>query len=188
MVEGGVEGARHEGPLLVGGAAREELGAQRCRQRLMDVRERSRDARRAVGEHGIGPIESLVVIDGFFNIVNWRNTGAAWGIFQDRNFLLALVSLATVLVLYLLRHSFQLDRKACRIALGLIGGGIIGNLVDRLRVGSVIDFLDFHINGYHWPAFNVADAAITVGVVALLLDAFVRPEAAKSDREPVIRK
>lgn len=133
---------------------------------------------KALVVRSLGPIESRVVIDGFFNIVNWRNTGAAWGIFQDRNFLLALVSLATVLVLYLLRHSFQLDRKACRIALGLIGGGIIGNLFDRLRVGSVIDFLDFHINGYHWPAFNVADSAICVGVALYIIVSWQRESAA----------
>ena len=120
------------------------------------------------------PSEHRVVIDGFFNLVNWRNTGAAWGIFQNYNVVLTLISALTVLVLYFFRHSFQLERKASRVALGLIGGGIIGNLVDRVRVHSVIDFLDFHVNGWHWPAFNVADSAICVGVVLYIIVSWQR--------------
>ena len=112
----------------------------------------------------IMPEESRVVISGFFNLVNWRNTGAAWGILQDYNLVLAAISLLTVLAFYLFRHTFQLHRPGPRIALGLITGGIIGNLIDRARVGHVIDFLFFYIGRYHWPAFNVADSAICVGV------------------------
>jgi signal peptidase II len=112
----------------------------------------------------ISPEETRVVITGFFSLVNWRNTGAAWGIFQHYNLLLTAVSLVTVLVLWWFRHSFLLDRAGSRLALGLIAGGIIGNLVDRIRVGSVIDFLYFSIGQYHWPAFNVADSSICVGV------------------------
>lgn len=108
--------------------------------------------------------DSRVVIDGFFELVHWHNTGAAWGIFQDFNTLLALISLLTVLGLYLFRHSFQLHRPSCRVALGLIAGGIIGNLIDRIRLGAVIDFLHFYVGKYHWPAFNVADSAICIGV------------------------
>jgi signal peptidase II len=117
----------------------------------------------------IGPGESIVVIDGFFQIVSWRNTGAAWGIFQDYNTLLAVVSILTILVLYLFRHSFQLQRNSSRIALGLIIGGIIGNFIDRVRVGYVIDFLDFYVGRFHWPAFNVADSAICIGVALYIL-------------------
>ena len=112
----------------------------------------------------IRPEESRVVISGFFDLVNWRNTGAAWGILQNYNLVLTAVSVLTVLALYLFRHSFQLRRPGPRIALGLIAGGIIGNLIDRARVGHVIDFLFFYIGQYHWPAFNVADSAICVGV------------------------
>ena len=112
----------------------------------------------------IRPEESRVVISGFFNLVNWRNTGAAWGLLRNYNFVLTGVSVLTVLALYLFRHSFQLHRWGPRVALGLITGGIIGNLIDRLRVGHVIDFLLFYIGQYHWPAFNVADSAICVGV------------------------
>ncbi len=112
----------------------------------------------------IRPEESRVVISGFFNLVNWRNTGAAWGILRDYNLVLTVVSLLTVLALYLFRHSFQLHRSGSRVALGLITGGIIGNLIDRVHAGHVIDFLFFYIARYHWPAFNVADSAICVGV------------------------
>jgi signal peptidase II len=108
--------------------------------------------------------ESRAIINGFFNIVHWRNTGAAWGIFQDYNSVLAVVSVLTILVLFLFRHSFQLHHKSSRIALGLITGGIIGNFIDRVRMGYVVDFLDFFVGRHHWPAFNVADSAICVGV------------------------
>jgi len=112
----------------------------------------------------IRPEETRVVISGFLSLVNWRNTGAAWGIFRDYNLVLTAISLLTVLGLYLFRHSFQLNRPGPRVALGLIAGGIVGNLIDRIHVGSVIDFLSFYVGEYHWPAFNVADSAICVGV------------------------
>jgi signal peptidase II len=108
--------------------------------------------------------ESRVVISNFFDLVQVQNTGAAWGILKDYNFVLSAVSILAVLALYLFRHSFQLHRLGPRVALGLIVGGIVGNLIDRMRVGHVIDFLSFHIGQYHWPAFNVADSAICVGV------------------------
>jgi signal peptidase II len=108
--------------------------------------------------------EGFVVIDGFFNLVNWRNTGAAWGILQDRNEVLAIVSVLTILALYLFRHSFKFHQAGSAVALGLIAGGIVGNLIDRVRVHHVIDFLDFHTGAHHWPAFNVADSAICIGV------------------------
>jgi signal peptidase II len=113
--------------------------------------------------------ESVAVFPGFFHLVHWRNTGAAWGIFPDSNTILTVVSLLTILVLYFLRHTFQLHRTPSRIAFGLIAGGIIGNLIDRLRFHSVVDFLDFHLAGRHWPAFNVADSAICVGVVLYVI-------------------
>jgi signal peptidase II len=117
----------------------------------------------------VGPDESRVVITGFFTLVNWRNTGAAWGMFQHYNLLLTTVSLLTVLALFLFRHTLQLHRPGLRISLGLIAGGIIGNLIDRIRIGSVVDFLSFYIGQYHWPAFNVADSAICVGVGLYIL-------------------
>ena len=75
-----------------------------------------------------------------------------------------MVSVLAILALFLFRHTFQLQRPSSRLMLGLITGGIVGNLIDRLRVGHVIDFLFFHVGRYHWPAFNVADSAICIGV------------------------
>jgi len=111
------------------------------------------------------PVDSVhVVIDGFFSLVNWRNTGAAWGMLQGWNIVLILLSLATFVGLFVFRNTFQLHRPICRIALGLIMGGILGNLIDRVRFGYVVDFLLFYIRDYPWPAFNVADSGICVGV------------------------
>jgi signal peptidase II len=132
----------------------------------------------------IRPEESCVVISGFFNLVNWRNTGAAWGLLRDYNLVLTAVSLLTVLVLYVFRHSFQLHRWGSRIALGLIAGGIIGNLIDRVRVGHVIDFLLFYIGQYHWPAFNMADSAICVGVGLYIILSW-RSDRATQKTQPV---
>jgi len=117
----------------------------------------------------ISPDETRVVISGFFSLVNWHNTGAAWGIFQRSNLALTVISLLTILGLYLFRHSFPLNRPGPRVALGLIAGGIVGNLIDRIRVEAVTDFLSFYIGQYHWPAFNVADSAIFIGVTLYII-------------------
>ena len=77
------------------------------------------------------------------------------------------------------------DRTTVALGLGLIIGGAIGNVIDRIRFGAVFDFLDFHAFGFHWPAFNVADSAISVGAVILVVDSlFVRPEVRKLSKEP----
>jgi len=112
----------------------------------------------------IRPEESRVVIAGFFSLVNWRNTGAAWGMFRNHNLVFTVILLLALAALYFLRHSFQLNHPGARVSLGLIAGGIIGNLIDRARIGSVIDFLLFYVDRYRWPAFNVADSAICIGV------------------------
>ncbi|MBN1268855.1 MAG: signal peptidase II [Kiritimatiellae bacterium] len=108
--------------------------------------------------------ESVVVIPGFFDLTYLRNTGAAWGMLGGQNALLTVLSVVMLAAMVLFRRAFLSDTLEHRIALGLMVGGIIGNLLDRMRLGWVTDFLDFHIAGHHWPAFNVADAAICVGV------------------------
>lgn len=117
----------------------------------------------------IAPNQVVPVFDNFFQLVNWRNSGAAWGILSDYNIVLAIISVLTILALYLFRHTFGIQRPVAGWALGLIGGGIIGNVVDRIRLGHVVDFLDFYIGGKHWPAFNVADSAICVGIVLYII-------------------
>jgi len=117
----------------------------------------------------ISPTQPIPIIDGFFQLVHWCNTGAAWGIFRDYNIVLAIISVLTVLALYLFRHSFGIHRPSSGWALGLIAGGIVGNVIDRLRLHCVVDFLDFYIGANHWPAFNVADSAICVGVILYII-------------------
>jgi signal peptidase II len=104
------------------------------------------------------------ILHGYFQLVNWRNTGAAWGILRNYNFVLAAISIVTLAALYFFRNTFGIQRAVAQWAFGLINGGIVGNLIDRLALGHVVDFLDFHVGEHHWPAFNVADSAICVGV------------------------
>lgn len=119
--------------------------------------------------------ESLAMIRDFFSITYVRNTGAAFGFLANANpafrvpFFLAVPIIAMVILGFLYRDLPKTARWRA-LALGLVTGGAIGNLIDRVRLGFVVDFLDFHYkNVYYFPAFNVADAAICVGVAILLL-------------------
>ncbi len=120
---------------------------------------------------------SKTVIPGFFNLVHVLNKGAAFGFLSDMDaawrpyFFLGVTALAVVLILHLLRTVPRED-TVLFTALGLILGGALGNLVDRIRLGEVIDFLDFYIGQHHWPAFNVADIAISIGSVLLLVSVY----------------
>ena len=109
----------------------------------------------------------------FFNLVYARNSGAAFSFLAgaggwQRFFFIGIALVASFLILHLLRKHAQ-ERGFC-FALSLILGGALGNLIDRVRFGYVIDFLDFYYAGYHFPAFNVADSAITVGAAWLIWD------------------
>lgn len=136
--------------------------------------------------------DTIVVIPGFFQIVHTQNPGIVFGLFAGSSSALQPVLLgvasAAVLVgvfLYFWRLPEQLPagQRHLRTALALILGGAAGNLYDRVTRGSVTDFLDFHLSGWHWPAFNVADSAITIGVLLLLLDAVrARPRPEPSSR------
>ena len=109
--------------------------------------------------------EQIPVIEGFFDIVHTRNTGAAWGIFADHTWILTIISFVAALMMIIFFAKLAEERKWQAIGLSFIIGGTIGNLIDRAHLSYVIDFLDFHWHdAYHFPAFNVADSAITVGV------------------------
>jgi signal peptidase II len=115
--------------------------------------------------------QERILVPGFFKIVHIGNTGAAWSLFTGNNAILAVVALVALVVLYCTRHHFGAHTKTGQLALGLIFGGIIGNLFDRLLPSRrhVIDFLYFFVNRADgrelgFPAFNVADSAICVGV------------------------
>ena len=134
------------------------------------------------------PGEVLPIVPGFFNLTSVRNTGAAWGMLGGFNGWLALLSVVVLLLIVLFRRSFLTDSLTHRIALGCMIGGIVGNLVDRLRLQYVVDFLDFHWRDvYHFPSFNVADSAICIGVGLYVLTAFLmssHPLNAKGEPGP----
>ncbi len=121
--------------------------------------------------------ESSVLIPGFFNLTLVMNTGAAFGLFAGelstgRLLFFAGINLAALTVLFIAFRQLKNQGSIYIIAIGLISGGALGNLTDRLRFGAVIDFLDFYIGRYHWPAFNVADSAICIGVGLFLIGNF----------------
>jgi signal peptidase II len=117
--------------------------------------------------------QSIPIIDGFFSLTYVRNTGAAFGIFAGSHeafrlpFLILVSVLALGFVVVMLKR-LRDEETGLITALSFIIGGAIGNLVDRVLYGEVIDFLDFYWANYHWPAFNVADSCITVGVLITL--------------------
>ncbi|MBL4575847.1 MAG: signal peptidase II [Opitutaceae bacterium] len=115
------------------------------------------------------PPHNIPVIPGFFNIVHVGNTGAAWGLFTDKSYFLAILAAVTLLAIFLFRKHLLLKESPTQICFGLLCGGIVGNLTDRLLYGHVIDFLDFHFGSYVFPSFNLADSAICIGVGFYLL-------------------
>lgn len=110
-----------------------------------------------------------IAITPFFNIVRVWNTGVSFGMFASQRQPLILSAISTAIVIGLLIWLYRNHNKVISIALGLIIGGAVGNIIDRLRFGAVSDFLDFYIENYHWPAFNVADSSIFIGVVLLCI-------------------
>lgn len=108
--------------------------------------------------------ESMAIIPGLFSLTYVRNIGAAWGMLGGWNGVLVLFSAFVLVALIVFRRSFLTDSLIHRLALGLMLGGIAGNLFDRIRLQYVVDFLDFYWSIHHFPVFNVADSAICVGV------------------------
>ncbi|MBI1245637.1 MAG: signal peptidase II [Alphaproteobacteria bacterium] len=111
----------------------------------------------------------------FFDLVVVWNYGVSFGIFNTGSSSAAhlFAGLAFAIVLGLVWWMRNAENGTVVVGLGLVVGGAIGNVVDRLRFGAVFDFLDFHVAGWHWPAFNVADSGITIGVALLFWDAFI---------------
>ncbi|MGH7852001.1 MAG: signal peptidase II [Candidatus Binatia bacterium] len=128
---------------------------------------------KAIVDHTMPLHHSIPLIDGFFNLTYIRNTGAAFGIFAGSHevfrlpFLIGVSILAMAFILVMLKR-LRDAATGLIIALAFILGGAIGNLIDRVVYGDVIDFLDFYWAHYHWPAFNVADSFITIGVAITL--------------------
>ena len=124
-------------------------------------------------------------VTGFFNLVLVFNKGAAFSFLAgaggwQTGFFAAVALVATVVISVLLVR--QPGQRLFCTGLALILGGALGNLWDRLTLGGVVDFLDFHAAGWHWPAFNVADCGITVGAAILILESFLQPRAGDDEK------
>jgi signal peptidase II len=125
--------------------------------------------------HGLG--HDIEVIRGFFYIIHVGNTGAAWSMFAGRSVMLACLAAATLVAIYFWRHSLGLRDRISQVSFGLLCGGIVGNLIDRLLHKHVIDFIDLHFGSYIYPTFNVADSGICVGVFLYLWQSLKAPAA-----------
>jgi signal peptidase II len=131
--------------------------------------------------------QSIPVVPGYFDLTFVLNPGAAFSLFATlpdwvRNPFFIAVSLiaAVLIVVYRTRH--LQDNRLASFSLALVLGGAVGNLIDRVRFGVVVDFLDVHVHQYHWPVFNVADSAISVGVTLLLLESLLEWRRDRSGR------
>lgn len=128
-----------------------------------------------------------VVVTSFFNLVLVYNRGAAFSFLAGADgwqrwfFTILATAVSAWIIVMLRRHPAQTRLNA---ALTLIMGGALGNVIDRLLYGAVVDFLDFHVSGWHWPAFNVADSAITVGAILLVWDQFFPHKQGASQESP----
>lgn len=123
-----------------------------------------------------------VTVTSFFNYVMVWNRGISFGMFQDHgksNYIFLVVSSSIILLLSYLMHKSRVKIES--IGLGIIIGGAIGNIIDRIRFGAVADFFDFHYNGYHWPAFNIADSCIFCGAALLIFYSLFLEEKSKNE-------
>lgn len=124
--------------------------------------------------------ESIPIIDQFFNLTYIRNPGAAFGLFAEhgnglRMAFFVTISVVAIIFLWTLFAKTPKEAFVGRLSIAMVMGGAMGNLVDRIRFGEVVDFLDFYIGSYHWPAFNVADSCISIGVT-LMIWYFIRED------------
>ncbi len=132
--------------------------------------------------------EIITVVPGFFNLTHVRNKGAAFGILADVPdiwrglFFISVTVIAVAVIGYLIRTAKE---RLHIIAFSLIAGGAVGNLVDRLRYSEVVDFIQWYVKDYSWPSFNIADSAISIGVVLLFIDMlFTKKQEENSNAKP----
>jgi signal peptidase II len=131
---------------------------------------------------------SIKVVEGFFNLTHIRNSGVAFGIFSGQQselkpYLLIFVSVVAIVAILAIFHQTAKEKRFVRTGLILIFSGAIGNLIDRVIHKEVIDFIDLFVENQHWPAFNVADSCITIGVLFMAVDMFVgdKPSSPSAD-------
>ncbi|KJB96307.1 signal peptidase II [Skermanella aerolata KACC 11604] len=135
---------------------------------------------------GVGMLANPRVIEvtSYFNLVMAWNRGVSFSLFwheaEYMPYVLSAVALG--IVAFLLSWLRKADRPFLAVSIGMVIGGALGNVVDRLRFGAVTDFLDFHVLGYHWPAFNVADTGISVGVALIVIDSLFGSQDADGEK------
>lgn len=116
-----------------------------------------------------------IAVTDFFNLVMVWNHGISFGMFSEHNQPLPLIIMAVAIIIVLLCWLAKSTDRLSLWGIGLVIGGAAGNIIDRARLGAVADFFDFHVFGYHWPAFNIADSAIFMGVVVLCIQSIMQP-------------
>ncbi|HKJ91267.1 MAG TPA: signal peptidase II [Oceanipulchritudo sp.] len=125
------------------------------------------------------PFGGLEIVPGFFNLVYAVNYGAAWGMLEGFSWLLITLAVVVLVLIAAFRNELGFQDPVNQICFGLISGGIVGNTIDRIFRGHVVDFLDFHLPWYRWPTFNIADSAIVIGTLWYIYLQF-RPVSANS--------
>jgi len=131
------------------------------------------------------PCGGIEIIPGFFSIVYTTNSGAAWGMFSGFGYALAILGIAALAAIYIFRKQLELEKRSMQIVFGMMIGGIIGNLVDRMFIGRVTDFLDFQIGSYRWPTFNIADSAMVVAAcLYVIIGLFAHNDGEKITKDP----
>jgi signal peptidase II len=137
------------------------------------------------------PRETLEIIPGYLRLSYMHNSGVAFGLFDDvesvwKPYVLAGMAIIAVAVIVIYGSRVSQSRKLMQLALATTLGGILGNFIDRLFRGYVIDFIELHIKEvFHWPTFNIADSAITIGIVLLLIDT-IRNPALEEEKQSVV--
>ncbi|MDM7997708.1 MAG: signal peptidase II [Acidobacteriota bacterium] len=134
----------------------------------------------------------VTLIPGYLRLSYWENSGVAFGLFDSvvsvwKPYVLAAMAVVAVTVVVIYSLHLPPERRLLHVALAVLTGGILGNFVDRLLRGYVVDFIDFHIHDiFTWPTFNVADSAITIGIALLLIDTVLNPAVEKAAEPPPI--
>jgi signal peptidase II len=136
----------------------------------------------------LGPWNPKVVIEGFFNLRYSENPGVAFGMLQQMpggKFVLTALAIAAIVLVVMYLRRTDADATRLHVALGLVGGGALGNVIDRVSYGRVTDFIVWHVKAHEWPTFNVADAALCIGVGLMMLDMIAaRPSSKASPQQP----
>ena len=138
----------------------------------------------------LNPDLPVEIIPGYLRLSYWENSGVAFGLFNDvdsswKPYILAAMAIVAVVVIIIYGMRMPADRKLLQLSLAIMVGGILGNFVDRIVRRYVVDFIDFHIHdSFYWPAFNIADSSITIGIALLLIDTIKSPSDEEVAQQP----